>query len=1180
MSQELKRVKINGTVGANVVAPGDVVGDPKRVWVQSTAEEYIDSEIEKVKNWVSNTPVTNVVTVSSLPQSGNVNTLYRAAGTNTYSEYGWDGTQFVKLDEKDYGIDDEPTAGSDNLVKSGGVAEELALGAVYDVSAKNPTAGPNNDGKWESLSALLSDANLGTLIPTSVRKGGMSIKFVLTSDNKYVQYRYIGTDVTTATLFTNVNNWDEVGYTAQKISELGFIPTAPLSPSESNNWKLLGNGLCSGDESYKMVKYLVNEGDVLRLHISKESGGVMQFQNAASVPASGANGNLVGSTYTNAVDELVEVPAGATYLIVSQLKTTTTNVVEKKVSVDNVPTLWSENLVKSGGVSGYVNSKVEGYVHPIYVNKNNLITKTGYFSSYNGYNAYVFDVRALKGRTIILDEVERVNSYLFAFVTDYATIPTSENTELWENLLVWGIYGYSTGNAFEYECIVPMTANYLVLSGTDANPAALREKHNMLDNFEKIETESENIYSNEYDIVKLKGNSASMKPIMEIEELLNNGNVSGNDIGYLFNYGSGYKTSVFDVGYLDETTKIDVSSVIYTHGYVWAFCKDYRTLPIKSEFDNNSRLWLDNIVSSYSGRGKTTGTVYTGSIYKPKDAKYLLLVSNSSNQASANILADDGVLNIKDNSIPSITFSVTGHYIKSDGSIGNSTNWKQSNIFELKKGQKLIFSAKATGQFGVLLAKTNNVGSAYFPVLVGSSNIKKYEFTSIEDGYYILQYYIIEGDPSIINDSIRIVSLEDNVETLKANNSIVPTYLQAEENRVYRELVNRTNGKNSIIAFDTDQHINLSEIVDATSNPKYVLHGIQSIVNIARKMPIDFVVLGGDVAGYDNVVSNKVDGILEEINTINKPLAEINTPVISIPGNHDAFQNNANITAHGMYNVNFKRSKFVKGLIHSGNDNCDSYCDDEDLKIRYIFVDTYSQNVRTESYATFLSNALSSMGEGYKAIIFSHNPLTNEFAGIVKAISSSGQEIDAFQDPADLHSTINQYAENVVACICGHSHCDAWGINNSGILFIETTTAAPHTIAHTEDGIPYQKTVNSVTETAFDFFVVDLENQTIEAVRYGQGTNRKWKYKGTGQGLISYKNCVSGAISIPSLTLTFTNSSDNTDVANVTCDGNGFYEVYLTLGSTYTITCSGYTLDVNSVEVSENKVVDIEATSE
>ena len=233
MSQELKRVKINGTVGANVVAPGDVVGDPKRVWVQSTAEGYIDSEIEKVKNWVSNTPITNVVTVASLPQTGNVNTLYRVAGTNTYSEYGWDGTQFVKLDEKEYGIDDVPTAGSNNLVKSGGVAEELALGAIYDVSAKNPTAGPNNDGKWESLSALLSDVNLETLIPTSVRKGGMSIKFVRSSDNKYVQYRLMSTSFS-----TTENDWQGV----DEVKSSSSLHEFAISDNNGNNIITLDDG--------------------------------------------------------------------------------------------------------------------------------------------------------------------------------------------------------------------------------------------------------------------------------------------------------------------------------------------------------------------------------------------------------------------------------------------------------------------------------------------------------------------------------------------------------------------------------------------------------------------------------------------------------------------------------------------------------------------------------------------------------------------------------------------------------------------------------------------------------------------------------------------------------------------------------------------------------------------------
>lgn len=69
------------------------------------------------------------------------------------------------------------------------IDNEFKSGIIYDVSA-------HNDGAvFESLSALLGDANLSTLIPTSVRSGGMTIRFIQgstqSSDNKYVQYRLV-----------------------------------------------------------------------------------------------------------------------------------------------------------------------------------------------------------------------------------------------------------------------------------------------------------------------------------------------------------------------------------------------------------------------------------------------------------------------------------------------------------------------------------------------------------------------------------------------------------------------------------------------------------------------------------------------------------------------------------------------------------------------------------------------------------------------------------------------------------------------------------------------------------------------------------------------------------------------------------------------------------------------------
>lgn len=74
---------------------------------------------------------------------------------------------------------------------------------IYDVSANNAGA------VFKSLSALLGDTNLSSLIPNSVRRGGMTIRFIQgseqSSDNKYVQYRLMAN-----TFSTTVTDWQGV----------------------------------------------------------------------------------------------------------------------------------------------------------------------------------------------------------------------------------------------------------------------------------------------------------------------------------------------------------------------------------------------------------------------------------------------------------------------------------------------------------------------------------------------------------------------------------------------------------------------------------------------------------------------------------------------------------------------------------------------------------------------------------------------------------------------------------------------------------------------------------------------------------------------------------------------------------------------------------------------------------
>lgn len=112
------------------------------------------------------------------------------------------------------GVDDAPTTGSNNLVKSGGVYDAIAEGSVYDISVNHLTnAEPT---VYDSLAAALGTNAVN--IPASKRKPGMSIKFNLRTQtgvdefnepvytNEYVQYRYMKSDVSNSSM-VNINNW-------------------------------------------------------------------------------------------------------------------------------------------------------------------------------------------------------------------------------------------------------------------------------------------------------------------------------------------------------------------------------------------------------------------------------------------------------------------------------------------------------------------------------------------------------------------------------------------------------------------------------------------------------------------------------------------------------------------------------------------------------------------------------------------------------------------------------------------------------------------------------------------------------------------------------------------------------------------------------------------------------------
>lgn len=100
--------------------------------------------------------------------------------------------------------------------------------AIYDVSTHN------NSAVFDSLQTLLSSSDLDSLIPTSIRSGGMNIRFI-NSNNKYMQYRYTGVETTgNPNPFLDSANWKCTDCTM--ISESTEVKEFIL-PNVLNKWE-------------------------------------------------------------------------------------------------------------------------------------------------------------------------------------------------------------------------------------------------------------------------------------------------------------------------------------------------------------------------------------------------------------------------------------------------------------------------------------------------------------------------------------------------------------------------------------------------------------------------------------------------------------------------------------------------------------------------------------------------------------------------------------------------------------------------------------------------------------------------------------------------------------------------------------------------------------------------------
>ena len=212
----------------------------------SKAETYNKSELNNMITTPSQEFETYTATDQDtdisdiLPSEGSADTVYRVGNWDgsqfdetVYSEYAWNGSEYIHLSTK------------------------TQIGEVFDISAYHATGGTL--ATYADLAAAL-DSNNGGGVPQSLQKGGMSVKFVHTSDNKYVQFRLMSDSFN-----TTVANWqgvdDEPVDGSENLVKSGGVAKLKTDKLGLYNNKLDINGLINPIDLFELGSFKV-ENDV------------------------------------------------------------------------------------------------------------------------------------------------------------------------------------------------------------------------------------------------------------------------------------------------------------------------------------------------------------------------------------------------------------------------------------------------------------------------------------------------------------------------------------------------------------------------------------------------------------------------------------------------------------------------------------------------------------------------------------------------------------------------------------------------------------------------------------------------------------------------------------------------------------------------------------------------------
>ena len=171
---------------SHVVARADEILDEAKGKKQSLFNQQTDTKLDTHETRLNGYTQGKFVTVETYAeleeQTPATDTIYRVSNYDGSANSGAGAVDVTKYSEYAW----RPTG--ENTGEFIFLCVKTQIGEVFDISEYN------ND-TYDDLADALSNDH----VPVGVRRGGMSVKFVHTSDNKYVQYRLMADEFTTDT---------------------------------------------------------------------------------------------------------------------------------------------------------------------------------------------------------------------------------------------------------------------------------------------------------------------------------------------------------------------------------------------------------------------------------------------------------------------------------------------------------------------------------------------------------------------------------------------------------------------------------------------------------------------------------------------------------------------------------------------------------------------------------------------------------------------------------------------------------------------------------------------------------------------------------------------------------------------------------------------------------------------